>query len=293
MRAGQFAQTAQLPRRNPHQANTEGIHSKAADDGEIYRLTIYNCLRIHRLPRPGRHRRKENHQERAEGCFRPVGRINGRTREKHEISNKVRTMKIGNSSLDRASQSRRWTTGAAAMKNKRLLLWAAVLVFGTTLCAPATQAKIVRIQINTIESPTFEGRSFGEVGQYEKLVGRAFGELDPNDPHNAMIVDIGLAPRNASGMVEYSMDIYILRPVDSANGNGRLFFEINNRGNKLSFGGINDSTSGGNDPTTAADAGNGFLMRQGYTIVWSGWDVTAPPGGGRFTINVPVAKNAD
>ncbi len=179
------------------------------------------------------------------------------------------------------------------MKNKRLLLWAAVLVFGTTLCAPATQAKIVRIQINTIESPTFEGRSFGEVGQYEKLVGRAFGELDPNDPHNAMIVDIGLAPRNASGMVEYSMDIYILRPVDSSNGNGRLFFEINNRGNKLSFGGINDSTSGGNDPTTAADAGNGFLMRQGYTIVWSGWDISAAPVNRNLTITVPVAKNPD
>ena len=158
---------------------------------------------------------------------------------------------------------------------------------------PYAQADITRIAITRIESPTFEGVSFGAVGQYEKLVGRAFGEVDPHDPRNAVIVDIALAPRNARGMVEYSTDIYILRPVNPGHGNHRLFFEINNRGNVLSFGRLNDAGTGGNDPTTAADAGNGFLMRQGYTVVSSGWDVTVAPGGGRQTITVPVAKNRD
>ncbi len=178
------------------------------------------------------------------------------------------------------------------MANKRLPLMMGALAFAIGLCASAAQARIVRIQITRVESPTFEGRSFGDVGQYEKLVGRAFGEVDPADPRDAVIVDIGLAPRNASGMVEYSIDIYILKPVDSSRGNGRVFFEINNRGNKLSLGGVNDSL-GGNDPTTAADAGNGFLMEQGYTIVWSGWDATVTPGVNRLTITVPVAKNPD
>jgi len=159
--------------------------------------------------------------------------------------------------------------------------------------AAAAEARVTRIVISRIESPTFEGVSFGDVGQYEKLVGRAFGEIDPGDPQNARITDIAPAPRNAQGMVEYSTDVYILTPVQRARGNHRVFFEINNRGNSFSLNEMNDATTGGNDPTTAADAGNGFLMRAGYTIVLSGWDVTVPAGGGRFTMTVPVARNAD
>jgi hypothetical protein len=178
------------------------------------------------------------------------------------------------------------------MKSLRLatLFVSLAVVLGAPILA---EARITRIAITRVESPTFGGASFGDVGQYEKLVGRAFGEVDPADPRNAVITDISLAPRNSRGMVEYSTDIYILRPVDRSRGNHRLFFEINNRGNNLSFGQINNATTGGNDPTTAADAGNGFLMRQGYTIIWSGWDATVAPGGGRFTITVPVAKNPD
>jgi hypothetical protein len=170
------------------------------------------------------------------------------------------------------------------------ILCALVALLGTPILA---EARITRITVTRVESPTFGGASFGDVGQYEKLVGRAFGEVDPADPRNAVIADISLAPRNSRGMVEYSTDLYILRPVDRSRRNHRLFFEINNRGNIISLGQLNDATTGGNDPTTAADAGNGFLMRQGYTILLSGWDATVAPGGGRFTITVPVAKNLD
>lgn len=169
-----------------------------------------------------------------------------------------------------------------------------VIAAAVTLGAPTfVAAHIARIEITHVESPTFAGMSFGAAGPYEKLVGRAYGEVDPADRRNAGIIDIELAPRNARGMVEYSTDICILRPIDPSNGNHRLFFEINNRGNNLSFGQLNDSSTGGNNPTTAADAGNGFLMRQGYTVLWSGWDATVDPGSGRFTITVPVAKNRD
>jgi hypothetical protein len=149
---------------------------------------------------------------------------------------------------------------------------------------------IQRIEIAS-RQVTFEGKTFGAVGSYEKLVGKAFGELDPADPRNAVITDIALAPRNSRGRVEYSMDIYILKPTDLAKGNHKLFMEVNNRGGKL-FGNFNNST-GGNDPTTAANAGGAFLMNQGYTLAWNGWDPSAPSGGGNLTITVPVAKNAD
>jgi len=165
-----------------------------------------------------------------------------------------------------------------------------ILLFGFT---QSGSARITRIVITSVQSPTFGGASFGNVGQYEKLVARAFGELDPNDRRNVVITDIGLAPRNTRGMVEYSMDIYLLKPVDMSKGNHRLFFEVNNRGNKLCFRSLNDSTSGGNDPSSAADAGNGFLMSKGYSIGWTGWDATVEPGDNRLTITVPVAKNPD
>jgi hypothetical protein len=158
--------------------------------------------------------------------------------------------------------------------------------------APA-QAHISRVVITRAESPTFQGVSFDAVGPYEKLAGRAFGEVDPGDPRNAGIVDLTLAPRNVRGMVEYSTEIYILRPMNPALGNHRVFFELNNRGNLFSFAQMNNAATGGNDPSTAADAGIGFLMRQGYTIVFCGWDATVAPGAGRFTITVPIAKNPD
>ena len=134
-------------------------------------------------------------------------------------------------------------------------------------------------------------------GKYEKLAGRFFGEVDPADPWNAPIADIRLAPRNARGMVEYSGNLLIIRPVDAAKGNHRLLFDINNRGNILSFGLFNDAAKNSNDPSTAADAGNGFMMRQGYTLVWGAWDTvsgTRPDvGGGPFLLDAPVARNPD
>lgn len=159
------------------------------------------------------------------------------------------------------------------------------------LLGSLAQARIVRIEITSRESPTFGGKSFGMVGVYEKLRGKAYGELDPKSPQNALITDIQLAPRNAKGMVEYAMDIYILKPIDLTKGSHKLFLEVNNRGGKL-VGGLNKS-SGGNDPTTDTHAGDGFLMNRGYTLVWNGWDPSAAPVNNNLTITVPLAKKPD
>jgi hypothetical protein len=165
------------------------------------------------------------------------------------------------------------------------------------------EARVSKIKIIRTESPTFEGRSFGDIGKYEKLVGRVVGELDPTDRRNAVITDISLAPRNARGKVEYETDIMILRPIDRSKGNHKVWYELTNRGSIVSFPQFNDSyadrreeavaSSGDNDPTKAADAGNGFLMKEGYSILISGWDTTARPGGNRFTMKAPIAVNRD
>ena len=101
------------------------------------------------------------------------------------------------------------------------------------LASTASDARVTRLEILSVESPNFEGLSFGSVGQYEKIRARAYGEVDPADPRNAIITDIALAPRNQNGNVEYSTDVYILKPINMANGNGRIFYEVVNRGSKL------------------------------------------------------------
>ena len=164
------------------------------------------------------------------------------------------------------------------------------------LAAPA-EARITRIEIAAVQSPSFEGTSFGSTGAYEKLTGRIEGEVDPMDPLNARIVDLALAPRNGRGMVAYAANIMIIRPVDRMKGNHKLIYEVNNRGHILALASLDDAPANSNDPGKREDAGNGFLMRQGYTLVWSGWDaisgVTPGIGGGPFVLDAPVARNAD
>jgi hypothetical protein len=164
---------------------------------------------------------------------------------------------------------------------------------GVVLCdAPSVQARVTQVVIAKTESPTFGGKSFGVVGQYERISGQIIGEVDPKDPLNAIIVDIGLAPKNPNGTVTYSTDFQILRPVDRGKGNKRLIYEITNRGRTNVLETLNDSKTG-NDAESSGDAGNGFLMRQGYVVLESGWDFSAPRNGKLFTATVPIARNPD
>src|SRR4029450_13788720 len=160
--------------------------------------------------------------------------------------------------------------------------------------AQRSEAHVTRIVIDRSESPTFEGRVFGpdgKVGPYEKLRGRAYGELDPDDPHNALITDLKRAPRNARGKVEYSMDIFILKPIDLAKGSHKLLLDFNNRGD-MRVAALNDAGAS-NNPTKAVHAGKGFTMNLGYSIVGNGWDFGASSEDDGLTISVPIAKNPD
>src|SRR5271154_1947727 len=111
---------------------------------------------------------------------------------------------------------------------------------------PLVSAGITKVVIIAKESPTFGGYSWPGVGQYEKIAGKAFGELDPNDPKNAVIVDLQSAPRNAAGKVEYSFDFYILKPIDLSKGNHKMVYEPPNRGRKT-IAALNRGV-GGDDP---------------------------------------------
>jgi hypothetical protein len=138
--------------------------------------------------------------------------------------------------------------------------------------------------------PFAGGHEFPITGAYEKLVGKIYGEVDPKNRLNKPIVNIDRAPRNRRGRVEYASDLCILKPVDMARGNGKIFFDAPNRGGKRIVAFLNDAPQS-NDPTTLKDAGSGFLMRQGYTIVWCGWQGDLMPVKNWLVLNVPVATN--
>jgi Alpha/beta hydrolase domain len=176
----------------------------------------------------------------------------------------------------------KWTLGRVSRLRELLLASASGLLLG--LVSPA-EARITKITV-AITVPAYGGATFGAVGAYEFVTGTAFGEVDPADERNKIIQDIELAPRNARGMVEYSTKFQILKPVDESNGNHMMLFEIVNRGNELDPGFFNIGV------TTTTPQGDGFLEKQGLTLVWAGWqaDLVAPASNpGLITMSAPIA----
>ena len=141
-----------------------------------------------------------------------------------------------------------------------------------------------QIEVTERESPVFGGTEFGAVGPYERLHGTVFGELDPTHPLNAGIVNLDRAARNARGNVEYRSDFRILKPLDLDRGNVCLVYDVPNRGNQPIMPRLNGAPDGGHPQ----HAGNGFLMRRGFTVVWSGWQGDVSPGNDRLTARFPI-----
>jgi len=165
-----------------------------------------------------------------------------------------------------------------------------VLLCVSFLLSPhVVHAMITKIVIEKRE-PFANGHEFPVSGAYEKLVGKAYGEVDPKHPLNKVIVNLDKASRNQKGKVEYWTDIYILKPVDMRRGNGKIFYDAPNRGSKRILMFLNDAPEN-NDPSALKDAGNGFLMRQGYTIVWSGWQGDLIPTEHWLVAGVPIATD--
>jgi hypothetical protein len=154
----------------------------------------------------------------------------------------------------------------AAVTGLALLAWG----------APAL-AEVKRIVIDSKVSPAFDGRSFGTVGQYETLSGRAFGELDPNDSHNRIITDIQLARKNESGKVEYVASFFIVKPTDMSKSSRLVWHDVPNRGGRLTI--------------PEAERAMGDI---GLSSGWQGdRSGTTVPGNDNDYVLVPVARNPD
>ncbi len=163
-----------------------------------------------------------------------------------------------------------------------------VMIAALCLAPVATRAEVVKFDILD-RAPAFAGRSFGEVGSYERITARATIALNPQDDRNAVITDLAVAPHASDGRVEATADVVILRPADPARGNGTLLVEVPNRGRKLAPQLFDNSPQpGANRAEAAEDAGIGFLHRQGYTMVWVGWQGEIPSKPGQMALSAPV-----
>jgi hypothetical protein len=152
-----------------------------------------------------------------------------------------------------------------------------MLVLVSLLCISPAEAHVKKIVIDKKVSPAFTGQSFGQAGQYETLAGRAFGELDPNDPHNAIITDIKLAPRNSNGKVEYIASFFLVKPMDMSKSSHLMWQDVPNRGGRITI-----------VPASRNDGDIG--LSSGWQGDNSGKTV---PADDNDWVTVPIARNPD
>ena len=148
-------------------------------------------------------------------------------------------------------------------------------------------AHVTRVEIIS-RADVLDGRAFGLAGAYEKIVSRVYFAVNPGNLHNKLIVDLDKAPRNAQGEVEFSADLYLLKPKDMNKGNGSVLFEVSNRGGK----GILHLVNGFSPATPEGEYGDGFLMREGYTVAWVGWEFDVADEGDRLKLLAPIIHDA-
>lgn len=165
---------------------------------------------------------------------------------------------------------------------KSLLL----LLLPLALCAEVTRVEI------TERSAVLNGRSFGNTGAYERLIGKAYFAVDPMAPSSQDIVNVKFAPRNAKGKVEFYADFVLFAPRDPAKGNGTLLFEVSNRGRKGLLHVFNRG-EGSNDPRSEAEIGDGLLFEQGFLLAWIGWQFDVPREPPLISVTVPIARKPD
>ena len=83
----------------------------------------------------------------------------------------------------------------------------------------------------------------------------------------------------------------ILRPADPARANGRLLYDVTNRGRKMMFGGVFDAPGGQpelNALRTPGSVGLALPLQGRHHVVWSGWDPEAPRANDGLRIETPM-----
>lgn len=179
-----------------------------------------------------------------------------------------------------------------------VLAWSACLAWAAGFAfAPAAQAIVLSLEIER-RVPVLDGRAFGEAGAYELIEGEVRFGFDAGSEANARVTDLALAPRNADGRVEATADFVVLQPIDPAKRRGTGLFDVPNRGRRLGLAAMNRvplsfAPPAPLDPANPADWGDGFLMEQGLTIAWVGWQADVPDVPGLLGLRVPVPRQPD
>jgi len=146
------------------------------------------------------------------------------------------------------------------------------------------QARVVRVEVASRTS-VLDGKVFGDAGAYERITGRVYFSLPAANAHNLRIVDLGNAVNLKDGEVEFSADFVAVRPKDAHKGNGSMLLEVPNRGNARIL-----SLVDGGDQDLSHDAGDAWLLRNGFTVVSLGWQWDAA-GAGALRFYAPVAQD--
>ena len=174
----------------------------------------------------------------------------------------------------------RWVSNGRMRRIFSLVSWISLL------CA-VSQAGVVEVEVSSREA-VLEGKAFGLAGSYERISGTIRFAVDPANGANQIVTDIGLAPRNSEGAVEFSSEFFLLKPADMSRANGAVLYEVSNRGRKGMLSFYNFAT-GSLDPRTEREFGDGFLLQEGYTLLWLGWQFDPPRRPGLLRLETPVA----
>ena len=165
----------------------------------------------------------------------------------------------------------------------------ALATLSLLLVAATASADVVRVEVDA-RHDVADGRAYGLAGSYEALRGMVHFEVDPANPANRVVTDIDLAPRNDRGMVEFRSNFFLLKPTDVTRGNGTVLYEVSNRGGKGMLGYFNNA-AGSRDPRTAEEMGDGFLLENGFSLLWLGWQFDVPMREGQMRLHTPVATD--
>jgi hypothetical protein len=158
-------------------------------------------------------------------------------------------------------------------------VFAALLRVATLLllCAPIASAEVARIEV----------RSRDDFGTHERVIARVHYAVDPRLPANQSIADLGAAPRNPAGKVEFAGDLLLFLPKDTAAARGTVFLEIVNRGRDQALGLMSDARQRDLAPENW-NLGDRFLLEHGFTVAFLGWQFDVGSGNG-LGLTVPSA----
>lgn len=188
----------------------------------------------------------------------------------------------GKSESDRTPRWSGWGDAAMLPRMRSRLRFATLLLIVFASFLP-TYARVVRVEIVS-RTAVLNGQSFGDVGSYERITGRVYFSLPIANWHNQAIVDLGNAVNLKDGEVEFSSDFIVFRPKDASKGNGSMLLEVPNRGRSRIIALVD-----GGDWDIAHDAGDAWLLRNGFTIASLGWQWDAE-GAGALRFYAPIAK---